>query len=420
MSMAEEAQLEVLRKDVAAWNQWRAENSSVAVDLQGADLREANLEGANLERANLKEANLEGANLKEANLVHARLYSAKLTGANLEEANLGGAELANATLKGTNLYVAHLTGAGFEQANLEGANLMNADLESAVLLNASLQGANLHSAYMRWANLDNANLLNADLSGAVLYGALLLRTNLQGANLERASLSRTSLVEANVEQAIFTGCSIYGLSAWNIQGTPKDQTNLIITPDKEPAVMVDDLEVAQFIYLLLNNAKIRNVIDTVGRKGVLILGRFTAERKQVLDAIRDELRRLGYLPMVFDFDRPTDRDFTETIMTLAGMSLFVIADITNPKSSPLELQTTVPNYMIPFVPIIQEGERPFAMFKDLQGKFDWVLDTLEYDSESTLVQVLDKAVIRPALEKHEDLMARKLVERQTKKVKDYL
>jgi len=418
--MAEEAQLEVLRKDVAAWNQWRAENSSVAVDLQGADLREANLEGANLERANPKEANLEGANLKEANLVHARLYSAKLTGANLEEANLGGAELANATLKGTNLYVAHLTGAGFEQANLEGANLMNADLESAVLLNASLQGANLHSAYMRWANLDNANLLNADLSGAVLYGALLLRTNLQGANLERASLSRTSLVEANVEQAIFTGCSIYGLSAWNIQGTPKDQTNLIITPDKEPAVMVDDLEVAQFIYLLLNNAKIRNVIDTVGRKGVLILGRFTAERKQVLDAIRDELRRLGYLPMVFDFDRPTDRDFTETIMTLAGMSLFVIADITNPKSSPLELQTTVPNYMIPFVPIIQEGERPFAMFKDLQGKFDWVLDTLEYDSESTLVQVLDKAVIRPALEKHEDLMARKLVERQTKKVKDYL
>jgi len=80
-------------------------------------------------------------------------------------------------------------------------------------------------------------------------------------------------------------------------------------------------------------------------------------------------------------------------MTLTGMSLFVIADITNPKSSPLELQTTVPNYMIPFVPIIQEGERPFVMFKDLQGQFDWVLDTLEYDSESTLVQVLDEAVI---------------------------
>jgi hypothetical protein len=31
------------------------------------------------------------------------------------------------------------------------------------------------------------------------------------------------------------------------------------------------LEVAQFIYLLLHNEKIREVIDTIGKKGVLIL-----------------------------------------------------------------------------------------------------------------------------------------------------
>jgi hypothetical protein len=29
---------------------------------------------------------------------------------------------------------------------------------------------------------------------------------------------------------------------------------------------------------------------------------------------------------------------------LAGLSCFVIADITNPRSAPLELQATVPNY----------------------------------------------------------------------------
>src|SRR5262249_30368466 len=135
---------------------------------------------------------------------------------------------------------------------------------------------------------------------------------------------------------------------------------------------------------------------------------------------RDRVRELGYLPMMFDFERAKEKDFTETIKILAGLSLFVIADITNPKSAPLELQATVPDYMIPFVPIIHEGEPPFAMFKDLQNKFDWVLNTLEYDSESTLMQVLDKAVIRPALQKHEELMVRKLAERQTKKAKDYL
>ena len=61
-------------------------------------------------------------------------------------------------------------------------------------------------------------------------------------------------------------------------------------------------------------------------------------------------------------------------MTLAGMSCFIIADITKPKSSPLELQLAVPNYMVPFVPIIQQGEKPFAMFCDLHNKYkQWVL-----------------------------------------------
>jgi len=46
--------------------------------------------------------------------------------------------------------------------------------------------------------------------------------------------------------------------------------------------------------------------------------------------------------MMFDFERSKERDFTETIRILAGLSRFIIADITNPKSSPLELQVTMP------------------------------------------------------------------------------
>jgi hypothetical protein len=194
----------------------------------------------------------------------------------------------------------------------------------------------------------------------------------------------------------------------------------VITPHYEPVITVDNLEVAQFIYLLLYNEKIREVIDTITSKAVLILGRFTPERKAVLDAIRDALRQHGYLPIVFDFERPTNRDFTETIKTLAGMCLFIIADITNPKSSPLELQATVPDYMVPFVPIIQEGEQPFAMFKDLQGKFDWVLDLLTYDSTPHLISGLEEAVIKPALTKHDELLAKKVAELRIRHIRDYL
>ena len=196
--------------------------------------------------------------------------------------------------------------------------------------------------------------------------------------------------------------------------------DLVITKKDKPKVMVDNLEVAQFIYLLLNNEKIRDIIDTIGEKGVLILGRFTEERKAVLDAIRDRLRELGFVPMMFDFERPSQRDFTETIKTLAGMSRFIIADITNPKSSPLELQATMPDYMIPFVPIIQEDEEPFAMFRDLKQKYgEWVLDVLEYDSAAHLLQALEKAVVKPALEKADLLLLKKAEAIRKRHVKDY-
>jgi hypothetical protein len=172
---------------------------------------------------------------------------------------------------------------------------------------------------------------------------------------------------------------------------------LIITPEGEPAVIVDDLEVPQFVYLLLHNEKIRDVIDTVGKKGVLLLGRFTEGRIVVLERLRDELRNRGCLPIVFNFDKPETKDFTETVRLLAGLSKFVIADITNPKSTPLELHATVPEMMIPFQPIIAEGEKPFAMLQDLWIKHrEWVFRPIHYSSVDALIVSLDDKIIRPA------------------------
>jgi hypothetical protein len=76
------------------------------------------------------------------------------------------------------------------------------------------------------------------------------------------------------------------------------QKNLIITQPGNPEITVDNIEVAQFIYLLLHNEKIRNVIDTITSKAVLILGRFSIpERKAVLDVLRDGLRKRDLEPV---------------------------------------------------------------------------------------------------------------------------
>jgi hypothetical protein len=71
---------------------------------------------------------------------------------------------------------------------------------------------------------------------------------------------------------------------------------------------------------MLNNQQIRKVIDTITSKAVLILGRFSKERKPVLDALREELRKHDYLPILFDFDVPETRDITETVSLLARMA----------------------------------------------------------------------------------------------------
>jgi len=383
--MANQEQVEILKQGVHVWNKWRAENLGLQVDLFGAELM----------GADLKQANLSGADLRQADLWKADLWKADLS-----EADLGGASLMGASLSGAQLGGAHLIGAHLMGANLSGADLREADL---------------------WkADLREANLNETDLRGARLMGADLRRADLSGADLRGADLRGTSLIRTVIDKAKISGSLVYATNVLDLKGEFEEQKDLIITPSKTPIITVDNIKVAQFIHLILNNEEIRDVINTLTSKSVLILGRFSIpERKSILDALRNKLREYDLLPIVFDFDRPTDKDFTETIKILAGLSLFVIADITNPKSSPLELQATVPDYQIPFVPIIQEGEQPFAMMVDLQKKYDWVLDTLSYGSIEALIKARKSAIIDPAIEKHNELRLIQAKESKIRSAKDF-
>jgi uncharacterized protein YjbI with pentapeptide repeats len=89
-----------------------------------------------------------------------------------------------------------------------------------------------------------------------------------------ADLPLATAVDANFTGANLSGCQVYGVSAWNVTLEGAHQRDLIITPPQENAVTTDSLQVAQFLYLLLNNRTLRDVIETVGKKAVLILGRF--------------------------------------------------------------------------------------------------------------------------------------------------
>jgi len=254
--------------------------------------------------------------------------------------------------------------------------------------------------------------MHAELRGAILEGADLGGADLAYANLAGADLSRAQLVKTNLTKANITGCRVYGTSVWGSCLTETLQTNLIITPTGEPLVEVDNLEMAQFVYLLLNNERIRDVIDTITSKVVLILGRFTPVRKAILDGIRGQLRSLGYSPVLFDFAKPTNLDLTETVTLLARMSRFIVADITDPKSIPHELASIVPVTAVPVVPLL-EGDVPnpptptYAMFHDLR-KYCWVLAPHQYTNNEQLIATLTDGVIKPAEAKRQELLLLKM------------
>jgi hypothetical protein len=157
--------------------------------------------------------------------------------------------------------------------------------------------------------LISSDLSDANLSGATLLLSDLNRTRMARANLVGADLEYARFTHCDLKDADLTGSHVYGISVWDVNLSNCKQADLIVSknpyPQKETAaVTVDSLELAQFMYLLLSNENIRNIIDTMTSKIVLILGRFTQERKAVLDAIRDELRQRDFAPVLFDLTSP--------------------------------------------------------------------------------------------------------------------
>lgn len=186
----------------------------------------------------------------------------------------------------------------------------------------------------------------------------------------------------------------------------REQQNLIITPPDQATITVDNMKVAQFIYLLLNNKEIRDVIDTITSKAVLILGRFSDERKPVLDAIRQELRKSehNYLPIVFDFQPSANQTTGETIKTLAGMSRFVIADLTDARSVLEELALIIPN--LPKVAVrflIKKSEPQYGMLDYFSAYKSAIEKAYEYEGLEEVIASIKKNIIVPAEAKVKEL-----------------
>jgi uncharacterized protein YjbI with pentapeptide repeats len=101
--MAIEDQVGLLKQGAEVWNNWRAANPEVIVDLSGAKFHGAKLASVHITGTGFVEnkpvkSNLQGIDLSDADLTGAHLGDVDLSGANLVGANLTKATITTTTL----------------------------------------------------------------------------------------------------------------------------------------------------------------------------------------------------------------------------------------------------------------------------------------------------------------------------------
>jgi uncharacterized protein YjbI with pentapeptide repeats len=291
---------------------------------------------------------------------------------------------------------------------IKGRNRIRFDgmhLSHVSVYNAFAEGLHLRDAVFDGAHFEEGDFSRADFSGAIFRNTKFNKTIFTGACFDGATfvncnLNRINLVGASFRVKEITETVVYGIAAWDLE-TSDDmkQSKLVIekTYDlysdliqhgKVP-LTVDDIELAQFVYYLSNHRKMRDTLNILNDRGVLLLGRFKDGGLERLYSMREWLQRQGYTAMIFDFARPDNLSLTETVVTMAGLSKFIIVDLSG-TSVPAELQSILGQIK---KPILAFGA-PYALFPDVADQTNVV--TLEGD-ESNLLDGLGNSL--PQLER---------------------
>lgn len=283
-------------------------------------------------------------------------------------------EFENADFSNADLHMSSLRNCMFHNCCFDGAKITFADLVDTYFHSCSFKNVNMRVTKIGSAIFNNCTFEASDLSYCSAED-----TSFAGSRFTDTILEHINFVSSDFSNTVMKDCHVYGISSWDLNMENSVQNNIVISKEDQPLITVDSIELAQFLYLMINNAKLRNIIDTITSKVVLILGNFSADRKKVLDEIRERLREYDLIPVMFDFEKPDSRTFTETVHTLAHMSRFIIADLSSARSIPHELATIIPRLpSIEFYPIILKGENEYGMFEDFKV-YPWMKPIEEYE-----------------------------------------
>ena len=304
----------------------------------------------------------------------------------------------------------------FSGFNLSGVSIYGAFAEGLQLRDATIDGAVFEEGDSSRADFQGTVFRNTRFNKTIFTGA-----NFTGVTFVNCNLNRVNLVGAEFCVKEITETVIYGIAAWDLETCNEmKQSKLVIekTYDlysdfieqgKIP-MLVEDIELAQFVYYLNNHKKMRDTLNILNEKGVLLLGGFKNGGLKRLYSMREWFQKEGYMAMIFDFARPDNLSLTETVVTMAGLSKFVVVDLTG-ASVPAELQAILTQIK---KPVLAFGD-PYALFPDIADQTSML--TIDGD-DADLLTNLEKKL--PAIEQLHAQRVVTLAQRYTKADKERL
>jgi len=292
-------------------------------------------------------------------------------------------EFAGVDFSNSDMSMASLRNCMFFDCSFDDAHLTYTDLVDAYFVNCTFRRTCMRVSKIGDAKFEECVFEDCDMSYCSAE-----ETSFKGSTFTNTRMEHMSLVHTDFSDTKLDECFLYGISSWDLNLENSVQKNLVITPDDAPSVTVDNIELAQFLYLMINNERLRDVINTITSKVVLVLGNFSPKRKAVLNQIREHLKTQDVIPVIFDFEKPSTHNLTETVRTIASMSKYVIVDLSDPRSVPHELASVTPHLpSVRFYPIIERGEKTFGMFADYSD-YPWIRPLKEYnvDEVETVIE----------------------------------
>lgn len=260
--------------------------------------------------------------------------------------------------------------------NFSNIHLKNLTIHRAFAEGLNIQNSVFENVYFDDGDFSRANFGNCRFVNTKFNKTIFTDANFQGSTFINCNLNRINLTNANFDVKEIRETVVYGISSWDLNVSDDAiQSKLVIEKTYELyseiiaqgriPLMVDNIELAQFIHYLSNHKKMRDTINILNKRGVLLLGKFKDGGLERLYKLRDWFSEQNYLPMIFDFDRPNSLDYTETVVTMSGLSKLVVADLSG-SSVPQELHAILTNFVKPVV--VYYDTAPYSMLKDLQRK----------------------------------------------------